>query len=335
MGAYPVIIAEIGLSHDGSLGTAHAYIDAVATTGAQGIKFQTHIASAESSKREPWRKRFSPQDESRYDYWQRTSFSAEQWEGLRAHADEAGLRFLSSAFSVEAVDLLDEVGVSAWKIPSGEVSNIPLLDHIASKGGPVWISSGMSPFAELDFAVSRIRDAGVPVAVFQCTSKYPCPPEDLGLSEIPKLSQRYECPVGFSDHSGTPYAGLGAIALGAQLVEVHVVLSRLQYGPDVSSSITIEELRQLVEGSIVIRTSLDSNYDRDSMAAELEPLRRIFTQSVVTARPVGSDVMLQRDDLAVRKPGDGIPASRLEDLVGRRTKRDLEVGHFLTESDLV
>ena len=177
--SHTLIVGEVAQAHDGSLGLAHAFIDAIARAGADAIKFQTHIASAESTPGEPWRIKFSRQDETRYDYWQRMEFTEGQWHGLKEHADERGLLFLSSAFSLEAVELLERVGVAAWKVASGEVSSGPLLDRMVATGLPVLLSTGMSPLDEIDLAVERIRQGGNSFAVLQCTSAYPCPPEKV------------------------------------------------------------------------------------------------------------------------------------------------------------
>src|SRR4051794_9997433 len=184
-GAYTkgcLIIGEVAQSHDGSLGMAHAFIDAIADAGADAIKFQTHIAAAESTPGEPWRVKFSRQDKTRYDYWKRMEFTEDQWNGLKEHADERGLMFLSSPFSVEAIDLLERVGVAAWKVASGEVNNFPALDRILATRLPVILSSGMSPLHELDEAVARVKASGVDLTILQCTSAYPCPPEKIGLN---------------------------------------------------------------------------------------------------------------------------------------------------------
>ena len=171
-----LVIGEVGQAHDGSLGLAHSFIDVIAGSGADAVKFQTHIAAAESTPSEPWRVKFSRQDDSRYQYWQRMEFTESQWQGLKDHADEAGLFFLSSPFSLEAVDLLRRVGVSAWKVASGEVTNTMLLDQMIEDGQPVLLSSGMSKMEELSSAVRQIKTKGVPFAVMQCTSAYPTPP---------------------------------------------------------------------------------------------------------------------------------------------------------------
>jgi N-acetylneuraminate synthase len=333
--AYPCfVIGEVAQAHDGSLGTAHAYIDAIANAGADAVKFQTHIAAAESTAGEPWRVKFSRQDATRYDYWKRMEFNAEQWRGLAEHAQEHGLVFLSSAFSCEAVALLEGLGISAWKVGAGEITNLPLLERLARTGKPLLLSSGMSTWAELDAAVECARHFAAPVAVLQCTTAYPCPPEKLGLNVIAELRDRYHCPVGLSDHSGTIYAGLAAVTLGAQLLEVHVAFSRECFGPDVPASVTTAELRQLVAGVRFIETALAHPVEKEALAEELEPLRRAFGKSVVARRALAAGTTLKPDDLTVKKPGDGIPAARLPELFGRVLARPLQPDQRLSENDL-
>ena len=156
---------RVALTHDGSLGQAHAFVDAIADAGADAVKFQTHIAAAESTPAEPFRVHFSRQDATRYDYWKRMEFTEEQWRGLAEHARERGILFLSSAFSIEAVDLLERIGMPLWKVGSGETSNTLLLDRMAATGAPVLLSSGMSPIGEIDAAVARIAARNVPVGL--------------------------------------------------------------------------------------------------------------------------------------------------------------------------
>lgn len=330
-----LIVAEVAQAHDGSLGLAHAYVDAAAAAGADAVKFQTHLAEAESTPAEPWRVRFSPQDETRYAYWQRTAFSEPQWSELRAHAEALDLLFLSSPFSPEAVSLLTRVGVAAWKIPSGEIATPGLLEQVAATGRPVLVSTGMSPMSEVDAAVARLRAAGVPFCVLQCTSAYPCPPESVGLNLLAGFRARYGCPVGLSDHSGTIYPALAAVALGAEVLEVHITLSREMYGPDVVASVTTTEFRQLADGVRFIERMNASPVAKDRMAEELAPLRALFTKSVVAARSLAAGHLLTADDLAVRKPGTGIPAGRRPALVGRRLARPLARWQPLTDDDLL
>lgn len=316
-----LIIGEVAQAHDGSLGTAHAFIDAIAKAGADAVKFQTHIAAAESTPAEPWRVKFSLQDKTRYDYWKRMEFSEEQWLGLRQHAEERGLLFLSSPFSPQAAELLERIGIRAWKVASGEVGNLPLLELLCRTGKPILLSSGMSAWAELDEAVAAVRAHGNELLVLQCTNRYPCPPEKLGLNLLGVLRERYQCPVGLSDHSGTVYAGLAAAALGARAIEVHVAFSRDMFGPDVCASLTPPELRQLVDGVRFVEQALTRPVDKDAMAEELAPLRKLFTKSVVAAADLPAGTVLEAAHVALKKPGTGLGPGDLPLLLGKRLQR--------------
>ncbi len=330
-----MVVGEVGQAHDGSLGTAHAFIDAVADAGADAVKFQTHMAAAESLPHEPWRVAFSYEDDTRYAYWRRMEFPREAWAGLRRHAAERGLAFLSSPFSLEAVELLARVGVSAWKVASGEVAHPQLLDAVARAGGPVLLSSGMSPWAELDAAVARLRRGGAgPLAVLQCSSSYPTPPERLGLNVLGEIRARYGCAAGLSDHSGTIVPALAATALGARVLEVHVTLSRRMFGPDVASSVTDSELRALVEGVRLIEAALGAPVDKDAVAAELAPLRAAFGRSLVAARPLAAGHRLGPGDLVAKKPGGGLAPTELDPLLGRPLLRALGADEAIGRSDV-
>lgn len=330
-----LVVVEVGQAHDGSLGTMHSLVDAIAASGADAVKFQTHLADAESTADEPWRVHFSRQDRTRQDYWRRMELSEDQWAALRAHAHERGLAFVSSPFSVEAVQLLQRVGVDAWKVASGELTNVPLLDAVAAAGQPIVLSTGMSPWAEIDAAVERLQADGSPLVVLQCTSAYPCPPERLGLNVLDELRRRYRLPVGLSDHSGAPHAAVAAAALGADLVEVHVTLSRWAFGPDVSSSITVEELAETVRGVRFVTTALASAVDKDAEAERLAELRATFGRSVVAARPLAAGAVLGPDDLRCKKPAGGLEPAALASLVGRTVGRDVPTDHRLAEADLL
>ncbi len=329
-----VIIGEVAQAHEGSLALAHAFIDAIAEAGADAVKFQTHIAAAESTPAEPWRSRFTDQDATRYAYWQRMEFPERHWVALREHATRRGLQFLSSPFSLEAVELLERVGVSAWKVPSGEVGNVPLLDRIARTGLPVYLSSGMSGMAELDGAVARIRARGVPLTVLQCTSAYPCGPEQIGLNLIPALRERYGCGVGLSDHSGTIYPGLAAATLGIDVLEVHVTLSRHMFSPDQAASLTPEALNSLVSGVRFIERMAAHPIDKNAIFKEMGPLRDIFTKSLVLRSDLPEGTILREADLVLKKPGTGFPAETLPHVVGRRLRRPVRADEVLTEADL-
>lgn len=273
-GAPCLIVAEVAQAHEGSLGMAHAYVDAIATAGADVVKFQCHLAEHESTPDEPWRE--EPvwcQDASRYDYWRRMEFTPSQWDGLKRHANGVGLIFMASPFSAEAVHRLDPL-VLGWKVASGELLNGPLRDAINATGKPAILSSGMSTWEEIDRAYAALA---VPRIMLQCTSEYPCAPEHIGLWALSELRERYGCAMGLSDHSGTIYPSLAAVALGASVVEVHVALSREMWGLDVLSSVTPAELGQLVAGVRVIEAALQP-LDKDTMAETLQPMREVFAE---------------------------------------------------------
>jgi len=329
-----LVIGEVALTHDGSLGLAHAFVDAIADAGADAVKFQTHIAAAESTPSEPFRVKFSRQDKTRYDYWKRMEFTEEGWRGLAEHARERGILFLSSPFSIQAVDLLERIGVPLWKIASGETSNTTLLDRVLDTRKPVLLSTGMSSLEEIDRAVARVRARHADLGVFQCTTAYPCPPEKIGLNLIPFYRERYGCWVGLSDHSAAIFPGLAGAAMGMDMLEVHVALSREMFGPDVIASITTQELRQLVDGIRFIERMRAHPLDKDASAQETAPLRKLFTRSLVACASLPAGTVIEREHVVVKKPGTGLPPDRLEDVIGRRLARPVTADQVLAAEDI-
>lgn len=329
-----LIIGEVAQAHDGSLGMAHAFIDAIAGAGADAVKFQTHLADAESTLREPWRVRFSAQDATRYDYWRRMEFTEAQWVGLKQHAESVGLVFLSSPFSLEAVALLKRVGVGAWKVASGEAGHPHMVEAMLATGWPLLVSTGMSAVGEIEAIARRCRSAGVVHALMQCTTAYPCPPEKIGLNILAEWRERLGCAVGLSDHSGTIYPGLAAAALGCDVLEVHVTLSRQMFGPDVAASVTVKDLERLVEGVRFIEAMRSHPVDKDAMARETEPLRNVFGKSMVASRDLPAGTLLQREDVAFKKPGTGMRENRLGDVLNRRLRKALAENDLILEENL-
>lgn len=333
-GAPTYLIAEVAQAHDGSLGTAHAFVDAAADAGADAVKFQTHIAAAESTRDEPFRVKFSQQDETRLDYWKRMEFSAVQWQGLADHARERGLDFLSSAFSLEAVDLLRDLNVPAWKIASGEVRTDGLLDSICADGKPVILSSGMSPWADIDAAVARIRAAGASVAVLQCVSRYPTPLADVGLNVIDEMRTRYDCPAGLSDHSGQPWPAMAAISRGAAIVELHITLSDRMFGPDVPSSLTVAQFRMVADLRDAVAEMDAHPADKDAVAEALSDMRAMFGRSLAPKRNLPAGTVITPDMLVAKKPATGIPVTDTPAVVGRTLARDVAPDRLIGWDDL-
>ena len=329
-----LIIAEIAQAHDGSLGMAHAYIDAVAKTGCNIIKFQTHISEAESSIHEPFRIKFSKQDNTRMEYWKRMEFTLEQWKGLKKHCDEVGLEFMSSPFSNAAVDLLEKVGVKRYKIGSGEVNNFVLLKKIAETGKSIILSSGMSSFKELDSTINFLKSKNVNYSILQCTTAYPTQPKEYGLNVIKELQDRYKVTVGFSDHSASTEACIAATALGAEILEFHVVFNKDMFGPDAKASLTMEETTELIRAVSNIKTAIQNPVDK-SDNSEYNSLKSIFEKSLAVNKSLREGDFIRFSDLETKKPkGFGILASEYNSVIGKKLKKDLKQWDFLNYEDL-
>jgi N,N'-diacetyllegionaminate synthase len=328
------IIAEIGQAHDGSLGILHSYIDALSTTGIDAIKFQTHIAESESSKHEPFRVKFSYEDDTRYDYWKRMEFTFEQWKEIKKHCIDVGLEFISSPFSNMAVDWLEELGVEKYKIGSGEVGNFLMLEKIAKTGKDIILSSGLSSFSELDETIKFLNKFNSKVSILQCTTKYPTSAKDIGLNVIGELKERYNLSVGLSDHSSTIYPSLSAVTLGAEILEFHAVFNKNMFGPDSKSSLTIKEIKQLVKGARFIETSLNNKIDKANNS-EFKELKNIFEKSLVVNKDMMEGSIISFDDLEAKKPlGYGMSAKNYQFIIGKKLNKNMKKWDFLKEDDV-
>lgn len=332
---YPTfLIVEIGQAHDGSLGTAHAYIDAVSKTGANAIKFQTHFADQESTLDEPFRVQFSLQDKTRYDYWKRMEFTYEQWDGLADHAREKGLIFLSSAFSMKAFEVLKKIGMPAWKVGSGEFKSRGLLGAMGETSKPIIYSTGMASFAEIEETVAWFSSNRYSFALLQCTTKYPTSFNEVGINVMDEFRRKFHCPVGLSDHSGSIYPTLFGMAKGAHLIEVHATFDRKLFGPDIKASLTMEEIKVLTEARDAFYLMNTHPVDKDEVAKELYDVRTMFTKSIALSCDLKTGMVLTEAMLIEKKPGTGIPLSEKGRLIGRRLKRDVRADHLLRWEDV-
>jgi N-acetylneuraminate synthase len=328
------IIAEVGQAHDGSLGMAHAFIDAIAKTGANAIKFQTHFADAESSTKDEFRVNIFPQDETRYGYWKRIEFTEGEWGGLAKHCHSVGLDFLSSAFSFKAIELLEKIGVGAWKIASGEVNNFPALKMMCDTGKPILLSSGMSTWKELDEAVAFVKKTASDLCVFQCTTSYPCPPENIGLNLIGEMKRKYKVPVGLSDHSGSIFPSLASVMIGGRLVECHVTMSRHAFGPDVSASLTIEEILEMVKGIRMLEKMLAVSVDKDEQANKFLELKRMFGKGIYAEKTIRKGQFFTADNLALKKPAGELEPNNFFEIFGKKSTSDIMKGEEIKKSDI-
>lgn len=326
------IIAEIGMNHEGSLGQAKMLVKAAKESGADAAKFQMHISEEETLRCAPAPAYFT--GESRYDYFERTAFSMEGWRELKKYCEEQNIEFIVSPFSIEAVRRLMEIGVDAIKIPSGEVTNIPYLKYIAQQSVPIILSSGMNTWEEIEEAYD-ILSANCEVSILQCTSEYPCKPENLGLNIITELKQKYpHAVIGFSDHSDNIWSSVVAVCTGAQVIERHFTLSKLMYGPDAYMSLEPQELAELRTAVDYAIIAMNSQVNKDDIE-KYETMRITFQKSIVANEDIMKGTVIQEEMLAYKKPGSGIPAKRYLEIIGKVAKNDIMKNTLIEDGDII
>lgn len=325
----PYTIAEVGQAHDGSLGMLHSYIDSFALTGINAMKFQMHYADAESSSHEPFRINFSYQDKNRYDYWKRMEFTFEEWIGIKKHCEEKNIEFICSPFSIKAFNYLEKLGVKKYKIGSGEIRNFLLLDKINNTKKPVIFSNGLANDEDIQNCINRLNDSNE-VTILQCTTEYPSPLNKTYINEIPRLKNKFGLNVGISDHSGTIYPSLYAYALGASVFEFHICYDKMQFGPDSSSSLNINDCQDLIKSLnsfyILGKSSIPNKFNSKSA--------QIFGKSLTYVKNLKKGHSLEIDDLETTKPyGRGIPPSEYKSLLGLKLCKDVEANNFISRND--
>ncbi len=325
-----MIIAEIGSVHDGSFGNAINLIEAAALAGADVVKFQTHIAHAETLENAPSPSYFNT--ESRYEYFKRTSFTEEQWALLKKVCDKNSVKFMSSPFSLEAVDLLEKIEVEFYKIPSGEVTNTPLLSKVSKTNKKIILSSGMSDFTEIDAAYEILKNNDL--IIMQCTSEYPCPPSNVGLNVIKEIENRYKCVPGFSDHTLGFAASFAAAAIGAKYIEKHFTFSKLMYGSDAKNSMEPNDFKIFTTGIKEIWEMLENPIDKNNIE-KFSDMKLIFQKSIIINKNLKSGHILKYEDLDFKKPGTGISANQWKDVVGKRINKDLKQNNLLRKEDII
>lgn len=331
------VIAEAGVNHNGDLKMARALIDVAVEAGADAVKFQTfsadRLVTTDAPKAE-YQLQTTADAESQFEMLKRLELSADAHRELQSYCHERGIIFLSTPFDEEAVDLLDELGVPAFKISSGDLTNSTLLEYVASKGKPVIISTGMSELSELIEAVSVLNTAGCENPVLlHCVSNYPADPAEINLRAMNTMRSAFDVPVGFSDHTAGIHISLAAVALGACVIEKHFTLDRTLPGPDHRASLEPAELRELVRSIRSVESAL-GNGRKVPAASEIETAKAA-RRSLVAARNIPAGATLERDMVAMRRPGTGIPPAMLGTLLGRRAGRDIAAGTLLNEDEFI
>lgn len=326
------IIAEAGVNHNGDLDLAMRLVDIAAEAGADAVKFQTFSADRLALLEAPkaaYQARTTGADESQHAMLKRLELSYEQHVALERRCKDRDILFLSTPFDEEAADMLERLGVAAYKTPSGELTNLPFLRHIARKGRPMIVSTGMATLGEVEDALAAIEQSGcADTAVLHCVSNYPAVPETINLRAMDTLSRAFGIPAGYSDHSAGIEIALASIARGACVLEKHFTIDRSMPGPDHAASLEPDELVELVRGARAIEAALGTG--RKTPGASERSTAAVARKSLVLARDVRAGHVLEEADVAAKRPGTGMPLNLRPLVVGRTTRTDLHAGTMLS-----
>jgi N-acetylneuraminate synthase/N,N'-diacetyllegionaminate synthase len=332
----PIVIAEAGVNHDGDPDLAHRLVDAAADAGADAVKFQTFDPAALAAGGAPtaeYQRRAGVAAADQREMLERLALPAAAWAELQAHATARGLVFLSTPFDDGSADLLDRLGVPAFKVGSGELTNTPFFGRLARRGRPLLVSTGMADMVEVAAAVDAIREHGdVPLALLHCVSSYPAAPADANLRVMETMRRAFGVPVGWSDHTPGIELGLAAAALGAAVVEKHLTLDRALPGPDHAASLEPAAFGAFVAGIRAVGSALGTGV-KAPVAAERD-VARVARRSLHWGRGLAAGTVVAAADLVALRPGTGLAPGRLGELVGRRTARPVEAGARVEPADL-
>lgn len=324
-------IAEIGQAHDGSIGILHSYIDALSKTGVKSVKFQMHNAAKESSKFEKFRIKFSLQDKTRFDYWKRMELTEDQWFEVKKHCEIKNVEFLCTPFSISAFKLLEKLKVKKYKIGSADLDNKLLLEYVARSNKEIIISTGLSSIKDIDNAVNFIRlKNNKDITILECISKYPHSPSDVRLGNLSYYKKRYNCKVGLSDHSGSIIPSIAAATLGADVLEFHSVFSRDMFGPDSTSSLTMQEITDLVKNlKIIEKIKNKRNLNKNNS------IKNNFSRSIIINKSKKKNSTIKIYDLEAVKPaGKGINPKFLDKILNRKLNKGMVKNSYLNFKDI-
>lgn len=338
------IIAEAGVNHNGDAKMAVELVEAAASSGADAVKFQTFSAdklTRKGAEKAEYQKQATG-DGDQHGMLKALEMSESLHRRLFARCTELGIEFMSTAFDDESLDFLVALGIKRIKVPSGEITNAPLLRHVASKGLPLIVSTGMAELDEVVAAIGIIRAArdsrglteplGDIVTILHCTSNYPAASADVNLRAMNTMARTTGLPVGYSDHTLGLAVSTGAVALGARVIEKHFTLDSRLPGPDHKASLEPDQLEALVRQIRDVEQALGSAIKAPT-SSEL-PVRDLVRRSVTAVRAIDAGVPIAREDLALMRPGTGIPPVNLEKVIGRRSARAIAAGETLVWSDL-
>jgi sialic acid synthase SpsE len=328
----PLVVAEIGINHEGSLDVAREMVDAARRAGVEVVKHQTHVVADEMSGAA---KKVVPGNASVsiYQIMERCALSEEDERRLKDYVESQGMIFISTPFSRAAADRLERMGVPAYKIGSGECNNYPLLKHIASFGKPMILSTGMNTIESVAKAVAILESAGVPYALMHTTNLYPTPPHLVRLGAMVELARAFPgAPIGLSDHTTDNLACLGAVALGASILERHFTDRMDRVGPDIVCSMDEARCRELIEAARILHLEIGGS---KGPAKEEQVTMDFAFATVVTIKPIKAGEKLTKENLWVKRPGTGsIPAEKYDELLGKTAIRDVPTDTHLSLQDI-
>jgi len=330
------VIAEAGVNHNGNLAMALRLVDAAADAGADAVKFQSfkadRIALATAPKAQ-YQKASTGEDGGQFAMLKALELSESDHLSIARRCSERGVRFLSTPFDESSADMLRDLGVEQFKIPSGEITNTPLLRHVGSFGLPLLVSTGMSDLDEVRLCVETLRQAGGgSITLLHCVTEYPAPADQINLRAMATLREAFGVPVGYSDHSVGLEIAFAAVALGATVLEKHFTLDRSLPGPDHAASLEPGELKELVRGIRSIESSLG---DGRKVPAPCEWKNRdVVRRSIVAGRRIDEGEPLAIGDLVMMRPGTGISPTEIDSIVGMRASRTIEQGAIVSREDL-
>ena len=326
------IIAEAGVNHNGDLSLAKQLVDVAVEAGVDAVKFQTFKAeciSTSSAPKADYQRQTTDATKSQYEMLRSLVLSAEAHHDLKAYCQKKGILFLSTPFEEESADFLDALGVPAFKIPSGEINNLPFLEHVARKGKPMIISTGMSTLEEVEAAANAVRKTGnQDLVLLHCVSAYPADPKDANIRAMQTMAATFNLPVGYSDHTLGIEVALAAVALGACVIEKHFTLDRDLPGPDHRASLEPDELAELVRGVRIVEASL--GHGRKEPAPSEANTAAVARKSIIAAKDIPAGTRLTGDVMAIKRPGTGLAPTMLSHLVGRITTRNIRAGTMLS-----
>jgi N,N'-diacetyllegionaminate synthase len=330
------VIAEAGVNHNGKLSLATGLIDAAKDAGADYVKFQTFhadkLVSPKTSKA-GYQKKTTAKSESQYEMIKKLELSAEDHKTLFKYCRKKGIQFLSTPFDEESADFLEKIGMKIFKIPSGEITNIPFLQHIAGKKKPMILSTGMSTLSEVKQAVQTITKTGNrQLTILHCVTEYPTPFDQVNLRAIETLREAFAFPVGFSDHTLGIEAAIAAVGMGATVIEKHITLDRNLPGPDHKASLEPDEFGLMVHTIRHIEQALDDGVKRP-MPCEKKYID-LVRKSVVAERDILKGEKINKENVSIKRPGTGIQPKDLQAVMGRKAKRMIKKHDVLQWKDV-